>query len=244
MKKEIISIQVSNGKLETFTKELIEIINSKKKGYACFSNVHMLVEAYEDKEFAKAVNGSTYTFADGVPIAKSFKYIHGTNQERIAGMDFLPYFLKISNDYKFNVGFIGGANETLRRTKNKIKSDFPRINITQMISPPFDEEWDNENYINSFNQANTEVIFVALGCPKQEKWMYENHNSLNGFMFGIGGALLTYSGLIKRAPMWMQKSGLEWFYRLLQEPKRMFRRYFHTNIKFLYLLLKEKLKRI
>jgi N-acetylglucosaminyldiphosphoundecaprenol N-acetyl-beta-D-mannosaminyltransferase len=242
MKKKIISIQVNQGKLESFTKELLTKINHKKGGYACFSNVHMLVEAYDDKSFAEAVNNSTYTFPDGVPIAKSFKFIHGLEQERIAGMDFLPHFLKISNKNKLKVGFIGGSEETLNKTKIKIENEFPDINITTMISPPFNGEWNNLTYINMLNQTQTDVIFIALGCPKQEKWMYENFASVNGFMFGIGGALLTYTELVKRAPKWMQKYGLEWFYRLSLEPKRMFKRYFYTNTKFFYLLFKEKLK--
>lgn len=239
MKKRIICIEVNHGSEAAYFKRIKEDIKAGEKGYVCFSNVHMLIEAYDNSAFGKIVNSSRYTFPDGFPIARSFKLLWGIRQERIAGMDFLPNFLEVCDQHAFKVAFVGSTPEILGTVKEKIQFEFPAVEITAMISPPFGKKWNNEAYASQINAAATQVVFVALGCPKQEKWMYENTKSIEALLFGIGGALPTYAGTIQRAPNWMQNSGLEWIFRLYKEPRRMFRRYLYTNSKFLYLLFWE-----
>lgn len=243
MKKRIISIDVNQGSKAFFKEKLIYLIDSKKGGYICFSNVHMLIEAYDDKRFAHVVNCATIAFPDGFPVARCFKYFYNIKQERIAGMDFLPYFLKICNEKSFRVAFVGSTPQILNLVQDKINNELHNITITELISPPFNKKWDNISYINKLNQTKTEVVFVALGCPKQEKWMYEHYTRTSAVLFGIGGALNTYVEVVERAPNWMQKNGLEWFFRLIKEPKRMIKRYFYTNIKFIYLLVFYRFKK-
>lgn len=241
MKKQIISISVDAGSESFQTDRLQRDILEKRSGYICFCNVHMLIEAHDDPDFAKVVNAATYTFPDGLPIARSFKWLYGLRQERISGMDFLPHFLEVCHRQSYKVAIIGSTEEILEQTRLKISTDLPGVQLTHLISPPFGKPWDNKAYVRMLNESLTQVIFVALGCPKQEKWMYAHSPEVNGLMFGIGGALPTFVGAIRRAPNWMQKRGLEWFYRFCLEPRRMFRRYFYTNTKFLYLLAKEYL---
>jgi N-acetylglucosaminyldiphosphoundecaprenol N-acetyl-beta-D-mannosaminyltransferase len=238
MKKKIISIDINQGSKDFYINQIIDLINRKESSYVCFSNVHMLIEAYDNKDFAKVVNEATFAFPDGFPVAKSFKFLYKTNQPRIAGMDFLPDFLKVCNEKKYRVGVVGSADSVLRKFKNKVEQDFPNVIITTLISPPFNETWDNEIYISEINDTKTDAVFVALGCPKQEKWMHENYMKIKSILFGIGGALPTYVGDVKRAPVLVQKYGLEWLYRLIQEPKRMAKRYFYTNSKFIFLFIK------
>ena len=119
----------------------------------------------------------------------------------------------------------------------KIKKDLPNIEVTHKISPPFKQKWDNESYINSFNASNTNIVFVALGCPLQEKWMFEHYKKINSVLLGVGGAFPVYAGEVSRAPKWMSNNSLEWLYRLIKEPKRMWKRYFYTNTVFLKLLI-------
>ena len=238
MKKRIISLDINQGSKEYYENDIVNLIDSKQGGYACFSNVHMLIEAYDDEKFKNIVNNATYAFPDGMPIAKCFKFLHKINQPRIAGMDFLPDFLKICDKKKYTIAVVGSTVDVLNRFKLKLEKDHSGIIISTLISPPFGEEWDNESYIKQINEGNTDVVFVALGCPKQEKWMYYNHSKMKSVLFGIGGALPTYVGDVKRAPHIVQKYGFEWLYRLSQEPKRMARRYFYTNSKFLFLLFK------
>lgn len=242
MKKNILGVLVNSGSEDEYIRMLLNDIESDKSGYVCFTNVHMLIEAHDNQEFKKVVNKANYAFPDGFPIAKSFRFLHSIKQERIAGMDFLPRFLAVCNTHKLRVAFIGSTDKILESTQKKICKVFPLITLTQLVSPPFGKKWDNEGYVKALNESKTQVVFVALGCPKQEIWMDTHTSRINAFMFGIGGALPTYVGEIERAPGFMSRFGFEWLYRLFKEPKRLFKRYFYTNTKFIYLLVKEILK--
>ena len=239
MKKNIICIDINFGKEEEYINRITEDIKQGTGGYVCFSNVHMLIEANDNKEFAGVVNGAKYAFPDGFPIAKSFNILYHQNQDRIAGMDFLPDYLEVCNREGFKVGFVGSTDEILKQVKDKISKELRNVEVTALISPPFGKPWDNDAYIEMINKSGTDLVFVALGCPKQEKWMHQNYEKIDAMLFGIGGALPTYVGEIKRAPQWMCDYGLEWLYRLYKEPRRMFKRYLYTNTKFSFLLIRE-----
>ena len=239
MKKKILSSYITQGTRDEHIPDLVDLAKNREPAYVCMVNVHMLIEAHNSPEFQEVVNQATYAFPDGAPVAKMFKRVYGIEQERIAGMDFFPYFLGICNEHGFKVALIGSTDEVLGQIKDKVAAELPQVEISCAISPPFGEAWDNEEYIRQINQAGTNVVFVALGCPKQEKWMHQFSSRINAPLFGVGGAFPVYVGQIKRAPVWMQRSGLEWLYRLLQEPGRMFKRYFYTNSYFLYLAFRQ-----
>jgi N-acetylglucosaminyldiphosphoundecaprenol N-acetyl-beta-D-mannosaminyltransferase len=169
--------------------------------------------------------------------------LYGIKQERVAGMDLLPDLLSLSSEHSIPIFFYGSTEEVLSQTQEYIKTYYPKIPFTGVYSPPFrpltvDEECE---VIDKINTSGARIIFVSLGCPKQEKWMASMKGRINGVMIGIGGALPVLLGVQKRAPRWMRKCGLEWLFRLLQEPKRLFKRYFYTNTKFIYLILREKI---
>ena len=239
MKKKILSSHITQGTRDEHIPDLADLAKNREPAYVCMVNVHMLIEAHNSPEFQEVVNQATYAFPDGAPVAKMFKRVYGIEQERIAGMDFFPYFLGICNEHGFKVALIGSTDEVLGQIKDKVAAELPQVEISCAISPPFGEAWDNEEYIRQINQAGTNVVFVALGCPKQEKWMHQFSSRIHAPLFGVGGAFPVYVGQIKRAPVWMQRSGLEWLYRLLQEPGRMFKRYFYTNSYFLYLAFRQ-----
>ena len=133
MKKRIICIDINHGSEREYFEILTRNIREKTNGYVCFSNVHMLIEAYDDPEFAEVVNQATYAFPDGFPIAKSFGILHKQAQERIAGMDFLPKFLEVCNREKFKVGFIGSTDEVLELAQKKILESLPTLEVTVLI---------------------------------------------------------------------------------------------------------------
>ena len=242
MKKRIISIDINYGEINFYIDKIKDLVKKKQPSYVCFSNVHMAIVAYDDEYFCNVVNSANFAFPDGLPIAKSLNVLYNIKQKRIAGMDFLPMFLETCNNLKYKVAFVGSTKEVLNLVEQRIETNYKGIDITNLISPPFNENWNNEDYINKINSSKTDVVFVALGCPKQENWMFENYKYINSTLFGIGGALPTFVGKVKRAPNWMQKFGLEWLYRLIQEPKRMAKRYFYTNSKFLFLFTKAWLR--
>ena len=137
--------------------------------------------------------------------------------------------------------FYGSTPETLKLLKEKVEEKY-HLAIVGLESPPFRKltEEEDRKVVERINAARADFVWVGLGAPKQEKWMYEHKGRINGLMIGVGAGFDYFAGNIKRAPMWMQKCSLEWLYRLMQDPKRLFKRYLVTNTKFLWLTAKGK----
>ncbi|MCY2687777.1 WecB/TagA/CpsF family glycosyltransferase [Salinimicrobium sp. TH3] len=244
-KKDFIAFDISLGTYAEFVSEVIEMAESRTSAYTCVANVHMLVEAYRDPLFANIVKQAHLVSPDGMPLAKGLKLLYGLDQERIAGMDLLPDLLAASEEKNIPVYFYGGTEEMLQETEKFCREEYPGLSIAGSYSPPFREldEREDAEVVERINGSGAALLFVALGCPKQEKWMAAMKGRIDAAMIGIGGALPVMIGLQKRAPLWMQRFALEWFFRLCQEPRRLFKRYAVTNNYFLYLLLKTWLKR-
>jgi N-acetylglucosaminyldiphosphoundecaprenol N-acetyl-beta-D-mannosaminyltransferase len=242
--ERILSINISRGKHPEFVNSILELGKKKKSSYVCVANVHMLVEAHWSGSFQRVVNGADIVTPDGMPLAKSFKTLYGIEQDRVDGMSLLPLLLSRAVGEKLAVYFYGSSSDIIEHTKAFIKREYPSLNVVGMYSPPFRylTEAEEAGVIDRIANSGSNIVFVALGCPKQEQWMAEMKGRIPAVMVGIGGALPVLIGLQKRAPQWMQKNSLEWFFRLLQEPRRLFKRYFITNTTFLYLLFKEKIK--
>ncbi len=243
-RKKLIALEIVSGAYQEFIDNLIYLAKSNTSSYTCVANVHMLIEAHRDSSFAQVVNGADIVTPDGMPLAKGLKFIYGGKQDRVAGMDLLPDLLKESEQQDLPVYFYGGTQEMLDTTETYCKTNYPGLQIAGLHSPPFREliAKEKEEIIININESGARFVFVALGCPKQEKWMAAMKGRINACMIGIGGALPVMVGMQKRAPDWMQKSSLEWLYRLCQEPGRLFKRYFQTNSLFIYLFTKEFLK--
>ena len=245
-KFRIISLSIHhldfNESLEKVTGWAIQ----KQPAYICFANVHMIIEAYKDKNFLTQVEKANLVLADGKPVAVACNILHHKKQERIASMDFMPGILEVANEKKISVFFYGSTPEILKALKEKISKKYPNLIYAGSISPSFGllSEEEVMKDIEQINRTGAGLIFVSLGCPKQEKWMAEYSTKINGVLLGVGGVFSVMAGLQKRAPVWMQKTALEWLYRLMQQPRRLASRYFFTNIRFLYLLSREWIKTI
>jgi N-acetylglucosaminyldiphosphoundecaprenol N-acetyl-beta-D-mannosaminyltransferase len=240
MQKQLISINLNTGAYKSFVNEVVEL-SGTRSSYICVANVHMLVEAYTNPSFASIVNNADMITPDGMPLTWGLKLLHGVNQDRVAGMDLLPDILKEAEQKSIPVYFYGGTEVMLDSIEKYIPKYYPLLPIAGMYSPPFRELSLEELDLNAeiINNSGARIVFVILGCPKQELWMGIMKNRIRATMIGVGGALPVLLGFQKRAPVWMQKYGLEWLFRLIQEPKRLFKRYAVTNTIFLYLLFKE-----
>lgn len=241
-RKQLLSIPINLGSYSSFIDNLIVLARTRQSHYACVANVHMLIEAYHSLSFAEVVGNAEVVTPDGQPLAWGLRFLYGIKQERVAGMDLLPDLLEAAEKQHIPVAFYGGTEALLHKTKERLEKIHPGLTIAKMHSPPFrpltlDEE---SLVVKMLNDSGASIIFVALGCPKQEKWMASMQGRINAVMIGIGGALPVLAGIQKRAPNWMQQAGLEWLFRLGQEPGRLFRRYASTNSLFIYLVLKEK----
>ena len=218
---------------------VIDWSKERQSAYVCFANVHMTMEARNNKEFSDIVNKASLVLADGKPIAKSFVWLYNEKQERIAGMDFVPALFAAAAKDKLKVFLFGSTEETLSKISQKVETVYGNDLLAGVFSPPFRQltEQEESSIIDKINQSGANLALVALGCPRQEKWMAKNYSSINAPLLGVGGAFAVYAGLQKRSPVWMHKAGLEWAYRLGQEPTRLFKRYLTTNSQFVFQLL-------
>jgi N-acetylglucosaminyldiphosphoundecaprenol N-acetyl-beta-D-mannosaminyltransferase len=243
---KIISLNVDNISFNHGLDQVMDLAIQKRSSYVCFGSVHMTIEAYKNNLFSEKVNAADILFADGKPIALACSLLHHKKQERICGPDFAPAILKKANEKKLSVFIYGSTEEVINACKEKIAKEFPDIHFAGAISPPFrtltDEELNND--IEKINRSGAQLVFVALGCPRQEEWVANNSSKLNAVLLAVGAAIPFFAGFEKRAPKWMQNMSLEWFYRLMQQPKRLFGRYFYTNSYFLFLLGREWIKSI
>ncbi len=239
----MLGMTLNTGSYLEFVNQIITHAQNKRSEYTCLANVHMLIEAYSDYDFAKVVNNANIIAPDGKPLSWALRFLYGIRQERAAGMDLLPDLLQRASVNNLPVYFYGGSDELLLETGKYLTSNFPNLKVAGSFSPPFRKlsPEEDERFINDINNSGARLVFVVLGCPKQEKWMASMKGRINAMMVGIGGALPVMIGLQRRAPEWMQKTGLEWMFRLFQEPTRLFGRYSFTNSLFLYLMLKEYL---
>jgi N-acetylglucosaminyldiphosphoundecaprenol N-acetyl-beta-D-mannosaminyltransferase len=237
--KQILSLNIDVTTYKDAQSTIEAFGKNKLPGYVCFANVHMTIEACDNPTFARQVNNATLVLPDGMPIVKSLNLLYGVSQERIAGMDIFPDLLKKANELKLSVFFFGSTNDVLQRIIERVRREFTDLTIAGSLSPPFNQSINNSNYIDIINNSNANLVFVALGCPKQEIWMATHSHFINSVLLGVGGAFPVFAGMTKRAPKFMQNAGLEWLYRLIQEPTRLFGRYFKTNIKFLFLLTRD-----
>ena len=242
MKKiDLLGLSISTGSYQEFVNSLIKSAKEKKSHYTCVANVHMLIEAYRDKHFSRVVSNANVITPDGKPLSWALQLLYGIKQDRVAGMDLLPDLLNHASIQKLPVYFHGGTTELMDKTKAHLQQFYPSLKVSGYNSPPFRNltAFEEETIIQNINASGAAFVFVVLGCPKQEKWMASMLGRINAVMVGIGGALPVMVGMQKRAPKWMQQSGLEWMFRLILEPKRLFRRYAITNSLFLYLLFKK-----
>lgn len=235
---------ITTGKYPSFIETIIELAKTKKSSNVCVANVHMYIEAYKNEEFLKIVNNSDIVTPDGKPLTWALRCLYGIRQERVAGMDLLPDLLKNMEQNKIAAYFYGGSYNDLKITEDYLRKNYADLRIAGLHSPPFGsaEDVEKTGVIEKINTSQPIIVFVVLGCPKQEKWMAEMKKKINGVMIGIGGALPVMIGIKKRAPKWMQRSGLEWLFRLIQEPNRLFKRYAYTNILFIWLMFLEFIK--
>lgn len=243
-KANVLNTNINIGPYHEFASAIIDAAERKKNIYACVANVHMLIEAHKNQLFANILNEAAIVTPDGEPLTWALKLKYGINQDRVAGMDLLPDLIEQTSLKKIPVFFYGGTVELLARTKEFLNHHYPDLLISGLISPPFRKlsVIEDEEIIQEINNSGAHLIFVILGCPKQEKWMASATGKINAVTIGVGGALPVFIGIQQRAPRWMQNAGLEWVFRLIQEPRRLFKRYAITNSLFIYLILKDYLQ--
>ena len=211
-------------------------------------NAHSYNTAQKDEAFAEALCKGDYLIPDGASIVKACRWINAQSQprERIAGWDLFIFEMQALNhkNTKSKVMFLGSSEKVLSMIRERATHDYPNLEVIT-YSPPYKQEFsdeDNQAMIKAINDADPDLLWIGMTAPKQEKWAYEHWDELDIHCHcgTIGAVFDFYAGTVKRAPLWWQKHSLEWLYRLLMEPRRMWRGYIIGNAKFLYYIYKEK----
>ena len=210
--------------------------------YVCVSNVHTVVMSYEDESYRNIQNSAALALPDGKPLSVVSRLRGFEDAQKVSGPDLMPEMFKLSEEKGYTHYFYGSTEVTLEKLKQALAIRYPNLKIVGMYSPPFRPltEEEDAKIIQQINNAAPDFIWIGLGAPKQEQWMYAHRDKVCGIMLGVGAGFDFHAGTVKRAPVWMQKSGLEWLYRLTQDPKRLFGRYVITNTKFLWYWLSGK----
>ena len=220
---------------------ITENLADLKGDYICVSNVHTTVMAFRDKEYRKIQNSAAMALPDGQPLSIVSRQRGYVQAHRVPGPDLMPAILNLSQEAGYTHYFYGSTESTLAQLRKELLKRYPKLQIAGMYAPPFREltKEEDEGAVRRINDSGADFVWVALGAPKQEQWMYAHRNRVNGLMIGVGAAFDFIAGTVKRAPMWMQKLCLEWVFRIMQDPRRMIPRYLNTNFSFLYYVHKE-----
>lgn len=201
----------------------------------CACNVHTLINARTDPDLAKAIASADMRTPDGAPVAWLMRKLGWPEQQRISGPDLMWYLLEEAQRLDIPVFLLGSTHSTLDQLSIQLRSSFPQLILSGIFSPPFrpmDQQEDDE-LRQAILDSGAKVVFVGLGCPKQEKWMAAHRVNLPVVMIGVGAAFDYHAGTLARAPASWQHVGLEWLYRLAMEPVRLCGRYLVTNTLFL-----------
>lgn len=241
-KQPLLNTWVNNLNMQTAVKTICEFIQKNQKSYVVAVNVDVIIKIEEDPLLKKVVDEADLVLVDGKPLVWISKLHKRPIVEKISGSDLVPILCEAGSKKGYSFFIIGGGDGVAQEAKKNLEKKLPGIRIVGAYAPPFGFENDEEELdkINAMiTEAHPDVLIACFGCPKQEKWIYENYGKYDAKVSVCAGATVDFmAGTVKRAPRWMSDHGFEWFYRFLQEPRRMFKRYFVDDLKILWLMKK------
>ncbi|MEB3226277.1 MAG: WecB/TagA/CpsF family glycosyltransferase [Synechococcus sp.] len=206
-------------------------------GYGAIANVHMVMTGYWDREFQEIINQALLTTSDGMPLVWGLKWLGCPQATRVYGPDLMLHCCAQAAQMKMPIYLYGSRPETLVKLQQNLLEKFPKLQIVGTEAPPFRPPTPAEAITTRerIQQSGAKLVFVGLGCPKQEKWMAANSPHLDAVLLGVGAAFDFHGGTVSQAPRWLMALGLEWCYRLVQEPRRLWKRYLLNNGAFILL---------
>ncbi|RPJ29523.1 MAG: glycosyltransferase [Chloroflexi bacterium] len=211
--------------------------------YICAANVHTIMDAYDSPEFMRVISQADLVVPDGMPLVWIMRAKGQRRQTRVYGPTLMLHVLEAAARENLSVGFYGSKPEVLNALIKRMQARYEGLRVVFSCSPPFREMSRTEDLtiIEQINQSGARILFVGLGCPKQEIWMADHRSKVKAVMIGVGAAFDFHAGIKPQAPMWMQKIGLEWLFRLFTEPRRLWKRYLYHNPRFVFLAVADLL---
>jgi N-acetylglucosaminyldiphosphoundecaprenol N-acetyl-beta-D-mannosaminyltransferase len=241
MSYRILGMKVSAVTCLKATQNIVEWAVKKESRYICLANVHMTMEAYDSGRFRQIINSADLVAPDGKPLSwilqTKFRLFQS---EQVCGRDLTHSVCQAAATSTISVGFYGSTPDVLSALVSNIKRYYPNLNVVYAYSPPFRPLTlpEKQGVIRDIKASGVQILFVGLGCPKQERWMAEHKDIIQAVMIGIGGAFDMIAGVKQQVPSWMQMLGLEWLFRLCLEPQRLWYRNFYYSPRFVFVIIK------
>lgn len=242
--ERVIDLPVTVGSVERLASEVIQVARDGHGGYVCVANVHMVINARRDSNLRKVMEEAFLVTPDGLPLVWSLRQQGILEAKRVTGTDLTLELCQLAEKLQIPVGFYGSTIDTLSALKGQLSDQYPALKVVFYESPselPLHPVVDL-TVVDYINKSGAKIVFVGLGCPKQEFWMAAYAPHLSAVLIGVGAAFNFISGTVTRAPMWMQNMGFEWLHRLCMEPRKTWKRYATTNPVFIWLVIKEFFK--
>ncbi len=246
---EILGNEISAINYQTAEQEISSWIEKGQESVVCVAAAHLVMEAFHSQQLRQNLNQAAMVTPDGMPLVWLLRFLGFKNVERVYGPALTIRLCKLAAKNGWRVFFLGGLPGQSQQMGQKLQKKFPKLKVVGGIDTPIRPipEQENLRVIGEINKSQADLVFVGLGCPFQENWMFANRNKLKpAVLIGVGAAFDFITGRVAQAPNWMQRIGLEWLFRLLQNPRKLWKRYLVYNSQFVILvfwaILKNRLK--
>lgn len=242
--RRVLGMRVDGLRTRLAAEGILELAEAGAGGLVCVATVHMVMEAFDAPDYQRSVNAADLVTPDGVPLVWLLRRLGLPETRRVYGPTLMRLVCRRAEERGLPIGLYGGSAEVLERLKERLAARHPLLRIAFAASPPFRPETEAEtaSTVQAIEASGARILFVGLGCPKQERWMAAHREELPCVMLGVGAAFDFLAGAKRQAPRWLQRVGLEWIFRLACEPRRLWRRYLIQNPRFVYHLARELAK--
>lgn len=242
--RSILGVKVNATSYESATQLVLEWAQERTSRYVCVTSVHGVIEAYDNLSFRTVLNSADLVTPDGMPLVWALRLLGIKAATRVYGPNLTLHVCRAAAEAEMPIALYGGTPDSLRQFESFLEKQFPGIEVVCRIAPPFRPltPEEDEQYTQQIVDSGARIVFVGIGCPKQERWMVEHQHRIPAVMLGIGAAFDFHSGRVRQAPRWLQNIGMEWLFRLLAEPKRLWKRYSRIVPRFLVLFSKQLLR--
>jgi N-acetylglucosaminyldiphosphoundecaprenol N-acetyl-beta-D-mannosaminyltransferase len=242
--REVLGMRVDATSYENASRDVVLWASEGRSAYVCIGTVHMVMEAFDSAPFQETVNGADLVTPDGMPLVWALKALGAKRASRVYGPELMPRTIEVAAREGIPIGLYGGTPESLEMLHRVLKERYPEIVVACKIAPPFRPltAEEDEAVTREIVASGARILFVGIGCPKQEKWMAAHKDRIPAVMVGVGAAFDFHTGRVRQAPSWMQAAGLEWMFRLMMEPRRLWKRYAKHNPRFLGLFVLQLLR--
>jgi N-acetylglucosaminyldiphosphoundecaprenol N-acetyl-beta-D-mannosaminyltransferase len=243
--QRVLGMRVDPEGPEEAVARAMEWATERRSRVICAANVHMVMEAWDDRVFQATLAQADLVVADGQPVWLACRLLGSADARHLRGQDLMLRLCAAAERQDVPIALLGSTEEVLGKVHAALMALFPALRVAHSVSPPFRilVPQEEQRLVAELNSSGARVLFVALGCPKQERWMLSHKGQVDCVMVGVGAAFDMLAGELRVAPTWMQRAGLEWIFRLAVEPRRLWRRYAQHNFRFVVLLGRDLARR-